>query len=253
MGRAKLALSITATALGVAACSSAQTQSSPPQDPTTVTMTTNAEVPVSPPATPSPTGPTNPSYGDIWGSEPPPAVAPAPAPRTADQTAPPPTPTTGTPTVHTTPALTDAEIAGVIDAAGLSQRQEAREAAKRTNDPRVQQFAQRVLADDAHAETRLERAESASSISSRDSATSAELRSNTTRTLGTLRTASPSELDKLYIDAQVGENRRLLELLERTLLPAAQSADLKTFMREWRASTSRHLSAAEEIQSSLAK
>jgi predicted outer membrane protein len=251
MERAKLALSITATALGVAACSGAQTQSPPPQDPTSVTMTTNAEVPVSPPIAPLPPGSTNPSYGDIWGSEPPPAVAPAPV--TADQAAPPPTPTTGTPTVHTAPALTDAEIAGVIDAAALSQRQEAREAAKRTNDPRVQQFAQRVLADDAHAETRLERAESTSSISSRDSATSAELRSTTTRTLDTLRTASPSELDKLYIDAQVGENRRLLELLEGTLLPATQSADLKTFLREWRASTSRHLSAAEEIQSSLAK
>jgi predicted outer membrane protein len=250
MGRAKLALSITAAALGAAACGGAQTQSPPPQDQTTVTMTTNAEVPVSPSETP-PIGPTTPSY--VWGSEPPPAVGPAPAPLTNEMTAPPRALTTGTPVVHTAPALTDAEIAGVIDAAGLSRRQEAREAAKRTNDPRVQQLAQRVLADDAHAQTRLERAESASSISSRDSAASAELRSSTARTLDTLRAASPSELDKLYIDAQVSENRRVLELLEETLLPAAQSAELKTFLREWRASTARHLGAAEEVQSSLAK
>jgi predicted outer membrane protein len=255
MRRTKLALSIIATVLGAAACNAAENQS-PPQDPTTVTMTTGAEVPVYP-AVVLPDRPTALIYSDVWGSPVPPLTTPAPTvpsgPSLADHAQSPPEPVTiaGASTPRAVPTLTDAEIVSVLESAAVAARQQAREAAKRTNVSEVRLFAERILADDSHAAPKLERVERSASTS--DSAVSAEIRSTDARALEGIRTASPSDLDKIYVDAQVGEERHFLDLLDSALIPQAKKPELKKLLQECRVTTSRHLGGAETIQSSLTK
>jgi putative membrane protein len=257
MRRAKLVFSILATALGAAACSGAEKQS-PPQDPTTVTVTTGAEVPVYPAVVP-PDRRTDLVYSDLWSTPAPPVATPAPAlppgPSLASPGGPPPAPVTigGASTPRAVPTLTDAEIISVLESAAVAARQEAREAAKRTDASEVRLFAERILADDSHAAPRLERAERGISTTGSDSAVSAGIRSTDARALESIRTASPSDLDKIYIDTQVGEERSFLDLLDSTLIPQAKKPELKTLLQECRVSTSRHLAGAEAIQSSLTK
>jgi putative membrane protein len=140
-----------------------------------------------------------------------------------------------------------------VDAALAGERQQAREAAKATSDPSVVRFTERVLADDAHVSPRFERVERSAGITSTDNAASSALRSSTLQTLNSLRSAGAGDLDKLYIDAQVGSDRQVIALLDSTLIPSAQNAELRTLLEELRSSTARHLSAAEEIQSALSK
>ncbi len=139
--------------------------------------------------------------------------------------------------------FTDAEIAAVVDAAGRAERQLARDAAKRAQSPRVRQIAQRVLSD--HGEAKLERVERTASLSLVDSATSTELKSNAASAAQSLRLARSEDFDQLYVDALASEERRLVDLLDRELIPQAQSEELRSLLQDLRTSASSRLGMAE--------
>jgi putative membrane protein len=61
-----------------------------------------------------------------------------------------------------------------------------------------------------------------------------------------------SDFDRAYIDAQVKEHTKVLELLDNKLIPQAQNADLIKALQGIRSKVASHLQEAQDLQASLA-
>jgi putative membrane protein len=66
-----------------------------------------------------------------------------------------------------------------------------------------------------------------------------------------LMTKSGHEFDHGFIDNEVDAHQRVLEALDRKLIPEADNAELKTLLQEARQTVQRHLERARELQNTL--
>ena len=242
MEPAHIASSFAVLALGVAACGGPDTHMRP-EFPSDVTTTTGAPAATVTPAPsvqitqPSPSPPSDELAADSRpvdkGASPSIGTRPMAAPSVDRATKWRDVPST----------FTDAEIVAVLEAAGRAERQLARDAAKRAQSPHVRQLAQRVLSD--RSEAKLERLERVAALSPVDSATSTELRSNGMRAEQSLRSSGDAVFDQRYVDELAGQERTLMDLLDRDLLPQAQSEELRSLLLDLRTAASSRLGMAQ--------
>jgi predicted outer membrane protein len=80
-----------------------------------------------------------------------------------------------------------------------------------------------------------------------DSETNRQLQSESDAVLAKLE-ALPVDLDRVYMDAQVAGHTEVLALINRQLLPAASSAELKSELRTLQDAVQGHLDAARAAQ-----
>ena len=144
-------------------------------------------------------------------------------------------------------AFTDPEIAGIVDAASVVDERLARQALKRSLDPRVRQLAQRVIS--GHDEAKLERVERLALVSPRESSTSTALTANGASVTLSLQAASVEDFDGLFLDALSNAEHQLVELLDDELIPQARSLDLRMLLQDVRASMASRIGMAEDVRS----
>ncbi len=60
-----------------------------------------------------------------------------------------------------------------------------------------------------------------------------------------------AEFDRAYVDQEVEMHEKVLETLDRKLIPEADNAELKTLLQEARQTVQRHLERARELQTTL--
>jgi putative membrane protein len=150
-----------------------------------------------------------------------------------------------------TSSLVDAQIVRVADVLDSGEIAQARLAASRARDPRVQAFAQRMIRQ--HSEN-LEHStlwQHRSGVTSEQSAASAQLEAHAKLTLHTLDDMDASMFDATYIQNQVDEHRRALDLLDRQLIPNAIHPELKIHLRLRRNVVANHLADVQELHASL--
>jgi putative membrane protein len=250
------ALSLSALALAGAVACGGSNQNTPPQTTTTTAATTTATPYVGPPAgAPAPEAP---------------MVTEAPAPSGADSPNNLATPQAGSTLNGTTRSGTpdqvamnqatnrtdssgganDAQIAEVIDAANNAEIAQAREVLSKTKNASVKQYAQRLISDHTQAETKLRSITKKSGITPQDSAVSMKFKQDSDQLMQTLRSSSPADVDKTYIDAQVDEHSKVLEQIDRDL-PEAKNADLIALLKSARTKVASHMKMAQGIQASL--
>ncbi len=238
MKQAHITLSLATLALGVAACGSSSATSRP-ETASSMTTTTGGQT-----AAPSPS--TVPADVDdltttLASSGPLPDLPPA-APRSQDS---------ASSHKHPDASMTDAQIAAIADAASLSEREQAREALKRSTSERVRELAHLMLTD--HNAWKLERIERDASLAPTDTPESTGLRVSGSQIVASLRAVSSAGFDKLYVDTQVSEAGQMMALLDDKLIPQVQNGALREVMQDLHASTSRYLAMATDIQSSMTK
>lgn len=141
----------------------------------------------------------------------------------------------------------DAQILGVTRAqraAGLEQAALARQLAR---DPRVKELADRVVKDEAEAAAEEQAIAEPSRLSAITSLDSATIEATGKRTLMGMTVASSTELDRIYLGAQIRRLRTFLDLLDGTLIPNASTPALRTYLEAIRAVTAAQLKAALSI------
>jgi putative membrane protein len=79
------------------------------------------------------------------------------------------------------------------------------------------------------------------------------LKADADKTLGALRAADGNAFDVAYIDAQVDAHQKVLDTIDRELLPAASDERLKDSLEDMRDTVESHLKEARSIQEDLAK
>jgi putative membrane protein len=156
-------------------------------------------------------------------------------------------------TSDSTESLNDGKIVAIIQAADRGEIEQARDALRKATNERVKLFAQHMISDHSAAEAKLLSLDSTTGIAPEESPVTAQLKSGAELIMGNLRSASRTDFDKVYIDAQVSEHTQVLDLLDSKLIPQAKNVDLTKTLQAVRAKVAGHLKMAQDLQSMLAQ
>jgi putative membrane protein len=150
-------------------------------------------------------------------------------------------------------SLDDAQIAAITDAANTGEIEQARIALRRAKDPRVRAFAQRMIDQHGDAKMKQEMLMSSMNLTDVTTPTSADISNAGQQALTTLNSARGNDFDKTYMELQVREHQKALDLFDTKLIPSAHSPDLKRELVDFRPLVADHLKRAQDLQQILSK
>jgi putative membrane protein len=143
--------------------------------------------------------------------------------------------------------LTDAQIAGVLDFANNAEIQQAQLAQSKSKDPHVSSVASMMI--EQHSRAKQEMA--GLGLSSAGSSLLQTLSSEGQRTLATLRDKNGRDFDRAYLQAQVEQHQKLLDTVDRQLLPNAKNTGLRSQLSTLKPTIQRHLQHARDALKAL--
>ena len=90
-------------------------------------------------------------------------------------------------------------------------------------------------------------------VTPEDNDVSKSLKSGADANTSNLQGKSGADFDKAYIDNEVTYHQSVLDALDKTLIPGAQNAELKSLLESVRPNIAAHLAHAKSVQTSLNK
>lgn len=163
---------------------------------------------------------------------PPPAAAEAPAPSAA-------------------PTVTDPQIAAIVVAANQVDIDAGELAKERASDPRVKEFAQRMITDHGGVNQAASDLVGRLGVTPEPNATSQKLTADGEASRTALQGQSGAAFDRAYIADEVTYHQAVLDAIDQTLIPSAQNAELKALLEQTRPAVAAHLDHARQLQTSL--
>ncbi|HEX2093585.1 MAG TPA: DUF4142 domain-containing protein, partial [Longimicrobiaceae bacterium] len=150
-----------------------------------------------------------------------------------------------------TAGVTDPQIAAIVVAANHVDIQAGELARTRASDPRVREFAERMVTDHTGVNKAAGDLVAKLGVTPEENPTSRQLTQGGEQNRASLRGKSGVEFDRAYIDHEVAYHQQVLDAIDQTLIPGAQKAELKALLQQTRPAVAAHLQHAREIQSSL--
>jgi putative membrane protein len=152
----------------------------------------------------------------------------------------------------TNPALDDATIVAIFDAANGYDIETGQLALQKSHTKAVRDLAQQFIND--HTAVR----QQGRDLAKRPKVTPTPPKENPLahdheQALKQLRSKSGAEFDRAYADEEVRYHQAVLDAVSSTLLPAVQNADLKAFVEKVGPAFQGHLEAAKQLQKQLAQ
>jgi len=148
--------------------------------------------------------------------------------------------------------LNDAQLAAIVGAINQGEIQESQLAVNKATAADVKRFARDMSTAHREMQAKSTALLSRLQITPADNAVSNQLKSDTQNELSTLQTMRGKDFDRDYIDAQVRNHNKALELLDR-ITPNVKNAELKAALTNDRPKVEAHLREAERVQQSLQK
>jgi putative membrane protein len=144
------------------------------------------------------------------------------------------------------------EAAALLAATDSAELRPSRLALEKAEDPRVQAFARRMLADHGMLEDSLRALDARQHIVPAPGAASRALDAETARTLQTLERLSGPAFDRRYVQAMVASHQKALGTIDSALLPSAKDPEVRTYLeRTVRPVVAAHLEEARALQRAL--
>ncbi|HET9959245.1 MAG TPA: DUF4142 domain-containing protein [Polyangiaceae bacterium] len=190
-----------------------------------------------------------------------PSDAPAEAPA-APAAATPTTPSTPTPATTDAPidpppvdkvALTEPQIALLADLANTSEIEQGQLAQKKAKAPGVQSFAGMMVRHHTQARQEQSALFKKLSITPAESSAAAQLKADAAKTLDSLKQADAASFDAAYTASQVDAHQKVLDLIDKEMLPAATQPALADGLRKMKETVQSHLTEAKSLQAKLNK
>jgi len=160
-------------------------------------------------------------------------------------------PTTGAPAAAA--ALSQAQIAKVTELANSGEIEQAKVAQTKAKSPSVKKFAAMMIKHHGEAKTEQAKLYKKLDLTPSSSETANLLQADSDKALGKLRAADGAAFDQAYIQGQVEAHQKVLETIDRELLPAATDQALVSELNKMRATVEAHLVEAKRISSELGK
>jgi len=167
-------------------------------------------------------------------------TTPAPAESTATATPPP-------------PAVSDANIAAIVVDADSIDIKNGLVAKKMAKNAQVKAFAQQMITDHTSVNKKATDLATKLSLTPEENETSRQLVSNADATRDAIKAKTGANFDKAYIDNDVAYHEAVLDMLDKTLIPNAQNADLKSLLESVKPAFQAHLDHAKQVQATLSK
>ena len=144
--------------------------------------------------------------------------------------------------------LSHGQILAVVSTIDQGEIKTAETARVRATNDAVRAYAQRLGAEHQATETKIQELLGQLRVRQEGSELQQNLRREAERTDELLRTMPANQFDVTYLDAQIGLHQRAITLIDRQLLPNAESEELETFLRDTRASLAQHLGQARLLR-----
>ena len=155
------------------------------------------------------------------------------------------------PAPATAPAVTDPQIAAIVVAANQVDIDAGELAKARGTDPRVKEFAQRMITDHGGVNQAATDLVTKLGVTPEPNATSQKLTADGEASRTTLQGESGAAFDKAYVDQEVAYHQAVLDAIDQTLIPSAQNAELMALLEQTRPAVAAHLEHARQLQTQL--
>jgi putative membrane protein len=149
--------------------------------------------------------------------------------------------------------LTDGEIAKITDVVNQGEIEQGQLAKSKAKDADVKKFAQHMIAEHTKAKQSGQKLVKQQQLITQDNAVATDLSNGAEETLQSLRGAQGAEFDRQYIASQVDQHQKVLDMLDKQLIPSADSPELKAELAKAREMVEKHLTEARELQQELAQ
>jgi putative membrane protein len=147
-------------------------------------------------------------------------------------------------------SLSDAQLAAIVQAVNQGEIDEAQLALGRSTSPEVKRFARDMLGAHRDMQYKINVLLGRLQLTPSENAVSNQLKSDTQSEMHELQTMRGKDFDRDYVDAQVRNHNKALEILER-ITPEVRNPDLKVAFTNDRPKVESHLRAAERAQLAL--
>jgi putative membrane protein len=148
--------------------------------------------------------------------------------------------------------LNDAQFATVVQAINQSEIQEAQLALTKAATPDVVRLARDMMTAHRDMEKKTASLLARLQMSPSDNAVSNQIRTDSQNEMSTLQGMRGKDFDRDYVDAQVRNHNKALELLDR-ITPNVKNPDLKDALTHDRSKVEGHLREAERVQETVQK
>ncbi len=150
-------------------------------------------------------------------------------------------------------ALSDANIAAIVLAANTIDIHNGELATKRSHTKTVLEFAHRMTTDHASVNAKAVALATKLSLTPVPNAASRSLVQSTDATRAKMSRLRGRAFDRAYIDNEVAYHQAVLDLLDHTIVPAVENAELKDLLVSVHPAFVAHLEHAKMVQAELAK
>ena len=148
-------------------------------------------------------------------------------------------------------APTDPQIAMIAVTADTIDIDAGKLAVEKTTNPKVKDFAELMVRDHTSVNSQATALAQKLNLTPEESATSRGLKADADKEATKLKGLSGAAFDKAYADNEVAYHEKVLGALDKTLIPNAKNAELKSLLESARPIFESHLNHAKEVQSSL--
>jgi putative membrane protein len=146
--------------------------------------------------------------------------------------------------------LSDAQLAAVVQAINQGEIDESNLALSKSGSPDVKRFARDMVGAHRDMQNKTNALLSRLQITPSENAVSNQLKSDTQSEMQELQSMRGKDFDRDYIDSQVRNHNKALEILER-VTPNVKNPELKTALMNDRPKVEAHLRQAERVQQTL--
>lgn len=147
-------------------------------------------------------------------------------------------------------SLNDAQLAAVTQAINQGEIQAAQLAEQKSTSPDVKRFARDMLSSHRNIMNEEQSVLSQAQITPSDNAVSQQLRTDAQSEMSTLEGMRGRDFDKEYVDAQIKDHNKAIELLDR-IIPNIKNPQLKAQLQNARPRLEAHLREVERLQQKM--
>lgn len=147
--------------------------------------------------------------------------------------------------------LSDAEIASVAVAANQIDIQAAQLAQSKSKNADVRNFAKTMIADHQSVIDKATALVTKLGVKPKDNAVTRQLQANAKKTMARLKTKSGAAFDKAYAQNEVTYHKAVIGAVDKTLIPDAQNAELKSLLQSVSPVLHTHLEHAQMVVKNL--
>jgi putative membrane protein len=150
-------------------------------------------------------------------------------------------------------APSDAQIADIVVTANQVDIDAGKLAESKASNAEVKAFGKQMVTDHSGVNKQAVALVTKLKVTPEDNATSKALKAGGADNVRNLQKLSGPAFDRAYVDHEVAYHQQVLDAVDKTLIPSAQNAELKSLLVTVRPAFVAHLEHAKSLQTSLGK